>query len=85
MQVKFMNESHPKLLPLSDFVTDQGSYFSRFETCSIFRFVERGCKTMRKKVEGFRIQVVKTVLLGHPSDPSLPRRGSHQLHLQPSN
>lgn len=89
IQVKFKQESLPKLLPLSDFVAYQGSYFSRFETCrsgaAFTDLWKEVVKPYLEKVGYFRIQVVKTVLLRHRSDPSLPRRGSHQLHLQLSN
>ena len=33
IQIKFKNESFPKLLPLGDFVANKESYFSRFESC----------------------------------------------------
>ena len=90
IQVKVKYESFPKLLPLSDFVADEGSYFSRFETCSSGTTVTELWKEVVKpyldrEMGNFSNLAVKTLLPRHLLDHKLPRKGNPPLHLQLSN
>ena len=92
IQVKFKNESFPKLLPLGDFVANKESCFSRFESCgsgTVFAdlWKEAVKPYLDKRVGDSSHLAVKTLHVQHHhlSDTKFPSKGNPLPHLQLSS